>query len=189
MSDISTDSISSTPIVVQVPARGGGGGFLGISGDMWIKIGLMALVVFIIGSIVRAFSGWKGVPSLDNLSKAFGNGTAALAFASEYWYLFMAGFLISPFISAAATWAARKASDAKKSGLSEGAVEVVVDAVVWQAKTEQASREENAEKKAALEKEAASHAERFHDAGEERRTEAEEFMKKNRVEVPPKVAK
>jgi hypothetical protein len=158
----------------------------GLTVSDWTKAIGIILVVAIVLSIANAFSGFKNSPALANLAQAFDSSTSALAWATGHWYLFLAAFMISPFVPAASKWLAEKIGKTIKAGKSEPAVKGLTDAAIIEKKTELLSEKQDpASRERAAE--AVAEAEKSWDGqSEEERKESEEACREAHVEIPAK---
>lgn len=87
---------------------------LGLRGTDWIKLIALAFVVYVVYGIVESFQKASSNPALKNLGDAFGNTTAALAWATGHWYLFLIAGILSPMVPAAGKWVANYIGGALK---------------------------------------------------------------------------
>jgi len=104
--------------------------FLGLEPGTWIKLVIGIIVASVILSIFRAFQGAGGTDWGKDLGKAFGNICSALAFATEYWYLFLVIPALTPFLTAGGKWAANKISETLKTTKDPKIREAVANAIV-----------------------------------------------------------
>jgi len=157
-----------------------------------LKVGGIVLAIVIVAQLLGAFFGFSKSSAFKNVSQAFGNATAALAWATSHWYLFLAGWLILPFVPAAGKWVAKKMSEAKKANddgtLTDDGLDAVSDAVVAQQAAENASEASTPEERQEWEAKQADATEAFHDADAEAKDSAEDFMGDNGINVPDAAA-
>lgn len=116
-----------------------------------IIIGIIVFIIVIqlIGTFVAA---GKAVGA--GFNKVFGAGTSALAWALSHWYLFLAGWLLLPFVTGGARWAARKWSDAKKMDVEPEVQSAVEDAIVAEERADAASKATDPAERQKLEEQA-----------------------------------
>ena len=122
------------------------------------------------------------------LGDAFGNAASALSFASSYWYLFFAAFLISPFVPAASKWVSDRVSEGKKAGMSDEGFSAYMDAVIYTKALELSTDKSVLPDERARELINAEYAQnRFNDKSEKAKEEAKNQAKKenNGVKIPP----
>lgn len=164
---------------------------LGLEPGQWLKLIGLAVVIYIVYSVVVSFRSAANNPAFKNLGDAFTSATGALAWASSHWYLFMAGFLIAPFLPAASRWAAQKLSDAQRTGkLSKGALERVSDAIVYTKVTEELEQTDlDPAKRAQLETTQSDAQASFNNGDAADKADATEWANANDVTVPPEKAR
>ena len=164
---------------------GGGGKFLGMDPSSWVKLVIGIIVIVIILQVIGAFKGFGSSPGFQNLADVFDDTTAALAWASSHWYLFLAGWLIAPFVPGAAKWAADKMSAAQKAKLNEGEKKAVSEAIGAASKANEATTQTGDAQRVSEQKSAAQ-AEKYQDEPAENKDgNAKDFMVKEDIPVTP----
>jgi len=156
----------------------------GISTSTVVKIVIIAVIAYIAYAIISSFN-FDKIPGLKNLGDSFNNLTGALAYATGHWYLLGALLILGAFLPAAYKWAANKAGEGLKSGLSEEGFSAYCDAVVAQRANELAADESlSPEQRAQWEKTAADAKSRWDSRSDEAREEASGEAEKNGVDIP-----
>jgi len=187
---VTPQSVEHTSSSTNISVESGEKTFLGLTFNNWLKLIAIIIVALIIASIVQSFKGWGNSPALNNLASSFGDATSALAWSTSHWYLFVAGFLIAPFVPSAYRWAADKMSGAIKSKYDPATLDMFANAVKYEKQIERSTDESlTPDERAKAAKDAAAAKAAYDGQSDEQREKTDKACEDHGVKPPPAPAK